>query len=407
MVKVSVVVPVYNAGMFLRECMDSLVNQTLPDIEIICIDDCSADESLSILQEYQSQDKRIKIIRNEVNLGAAESRNNGLAKTAGKYVQFVDADDYLKTDTLETLFYVAESRKADMCFLDMELTASGTRKDTIPEGIRGCYPEVYNGKTFMKLLTENDEFFLYLCMVFYRNQFLRESNLRFRRLLIGEGGDFILRALCTAQRVIVSNGKYYYRINETSITHINNAKYELLFGQTVQYIDVLRHFAEQEDAEELSFFLTDLYKKIAGGIQELTDESRRMFQKRLETPFEKHIFGMLQQANNIYGIIFDGKVLSEIRKKEYVIVYGAGYASKEMIELLHLYGIEIVGFAVTERKGGQTALYGHHVYEIKELVSYRENAVVLIAANRKYNREIQGVLEAYGFGDYIFLNIKI
>lgn len=407
MVKVSVIVPVYNAGLFLRECMESLVNQTLTDIEIICIDDGSTDESLSILHEYQSQDERIKIICNKANLGAAESRNEGLTEAAGKYVQFVDADDYLKADTLENLFRTAENRKSDMCFLGMELVTSGIEKVMFPEGIQGCYPEVYNGKTLMKLLTENDEFFLYLCMVFYQNQFLKEYQLKFKRLAIGEGGDFILRALCTARRVIVSNEKYCYRINDASVTHMDHAKEELLFGQIVQYIDVLRYFTEQENAEELGFFLAGLYKKIAGGIQGITDALSRKFENRLETSFEKHIFGMLQQTNNVYGIKFDEEILSEIRKKEYVIIYGAGYASKEMIELLHQHGIEIVGFAVTERREGQNAVYGHHVYEIKELLLYRKKAVVLIAANRKYNREIQEVLERYGFEDYIFLNIKI
>lgn len=407
MVKVSVIVPVYNAGMFLRECIGSLVSQTLSDIEIICIDDCSTDQSLSILQEYQSKDGRIRIIRNEVNLGAAASRNKGLDEAAGIYVQFVDADDYLDTDTLENLFRTAEGRKSELCFLAIELTGSDAGKAMVPGGIQGGYPEVYDGKTVMKLFTEKDEFFLYLCMVFYQNQFLQENKLRFRRMLIGEGGDFILRALCMARRVIVSREKYYYRINEASVMHRDNAKDELLFGQIVQYIDVLRHFMVQENADELGFFLTKLYKKIAGGIQGLSEELRKKFEKRLETPFERHVFGMLQQTNQVYGIELDDKILSEIQKKEYVILYGAGYAAKEVIDLLHRYGIGIVGFAVTERRSGQAAVYGHHVYEIRELLSYRKKAVVLVTANRKYNREIRDVLEAYGFEDFIFLNIKI
>lgn len=407
MAKVSVIVPVYNAELFLRECMESLVSQSLSDIEIICIDDCSTDESLSILQEYQSRDERIRIICNEVNMGAAASRNKGLDEAEGNYVQFVDADDYLDTNTLENLFRTAESRKSDMCFLTMKLAGSGVGKAMVPEGIKGCYPEVYNGKTIMKLFTEKDEFFLYLCMVFYQNQFLQENKLRFRRMLIGEGGDFILRALCMARRVIVSKENYYYRINETSVMHRDDAKDELLFGQIVQYIDVLSQFTEQENADELGFFLTALYKKMAGGIQGLTDELRRKFEKRLETPFERHVFGMLQQTNNVYGIKLDDKMLSEIQKKEYVILYGAGYAAKEVIDLLHRHGIGIVGFAVTERKSGQAAVYGHHVYEIKDLLSYRKKAIVLVTANRKYNREIRDILEAYGFEDFIFLNIKI
>lgn len=408
MVKVTVIVPVYNSEMYIRECMDSLVNQSLTDIEIICIDDGSTDGSLSMLYEYQLRDGRVKVICNETNMGAAESRNRGLSEAAGKYIQFVDADDYLELNTLEDLYQAAEDRKADMCFLGMDPVVPGTGTDMVQAGIKGCYPEIYEGKALMKVLTEKGEFFLYLCLVFYRNRFLKDNALRFRQITIGEGGDFILRALCMTQRVIVCDGKYYhYRINETSVTHSDNAKEELLFGQIIQYIDVLRYFSKQENAEELDCFLADLYRKTAGGIQGLSEKAAKKIENRLETSFEKHIFKMLQQKNDTYGIKFDEEVLSRIQKKNYVVIYGAGYASKEIIEKLHLYGIRIVGFAVTQRKKEQTAVYGHYVYEIGELVSYRKSAVVLVAANKKYNREIRDTLENYGFEDYIFLNIEI
>ena len=127
----------------------------------------------------------------------------------------------------------------------------------------------------------------------------------------------------------------------------------------------------------------------------------------LETDFAKYIFHILQQETKIYGIEFNEELLSRIRKKGHVIVYGAGYASKEIIELLQKHGIEIVGFAVTKRKEGQMNMYGHHVYEIQELKEYKDDAIVLIAANKIYNQEIQGVLGKYGFCDYIDLNVEI
>ena len=90
-----------------------------------------------------------------------------------------------------------------------------------------------------------------------------------------------------------------------------------------------------------------------------------------------------------------------------VIVYGAGYATKEMLSLLQQHKIEIAGFAVTKRNQDQFNIFGHHIYEITELQSYCNEAIVLIAANRKFNREIQDVLEKNGFTDYIFLNVEI
>lgn len=101
MVKVSVLVAVYNASMYLRECLDSLLGQTLHDIQIICIDDCSTDESLAILNEYSIKDNRVDVIALDENRGQAHARNVGLAKAAGEYICMLDADDWFDADALE------------------------------------------------------------------------------------------------------------------------------------------------------------------------------------------------------------------------------------------------------------------------------------------------------------------
>ncbi len=409
MVKVSVIIPVFNAERFLRDCLESLIHQTLQDIEIICIDDKSSDTSLGILYDFQKKDNRIKIICNEINLGAAESRNKGLSAAAGRYIQFVDADDYLELDALQNLYQISEYYHTDMCYLGMKFDVTQNRKnEVLQDSIVGKYPGVFKGRELLKCFTENKEFFLYLWSVFYRSAFIKENGLYYKKLIIGEGGNFILRALCLAERAVVCKEQYYhYRVNAYSVTHREDAKRELLLGQVVQYADVLQYFSMYEKAEELGMFLTNLYKKIAGGIQSLSNQDKKEIEIRLETSYEKHVFAMLQQKNDIYRIKFCDDILNKIRGKKTVIIYGAGYASKEVIEELQQNGIEIIGFAVTKRKKGQTALYGHHIYEIEELQLYCNEAIVLVAANRKYNNEIQIILEGYGFSDYIFLNVEI
>lgn len=409
MVKVSVIIPVYNAERFLRDCLESLVHQTLQDIEIICIDDKSSDASLDILDYYQKRDGRIKIICNEINSGAAASRNRGLTDAEGKYIQFVDADDYLESDALENLYHISERYHTDMCYLGMQFDVTQNKNnDILQDSIVGNYPGVFKGRELLKCFTENKEFFLYLWSVFYRNAFIKENGLCYKKLIIGEGGNFILRALCLAERVVVCKEPFYhYRVNAYSITHREDAKNELLLGQVVQYADVLQYFAMHEKSEELGLFLSNLYKKIAGGIQSLSNQEKQELENRLESSYEKHVFTMLLQNNDVYRIQFCDDILNRIQKKKTVIIYGAGYASKEVIEQLQKHGIEMMGFAVTKRKEGQTALYGHHIYEIAELQPYCNEAIVLVAANRKYNSEIQHVLEDYGFGDYILLNVEI
>ena len=144
------------------------------------------------------------------------------------------------------------------------------------------------------------------------------------------------------------------------IMHSANTKKELLTGQIVQFIDVLHYFSQEENAPSLAIFLEKLWKEVAGGIQNLSKTERLEIEHRLETGFAKYIFYMLQQKKQSYGITFDEDVLKRIEKKASVIIYGAGYASREMLELLNQYDIAIVGFAVTKRRTDRTSLYGSH-----------------------------------------------
>ena len=103
MVKVSVIIPVYNVEQYLKECLDSVINQTLKDIEIICINDGSTDGSLKILEKYESLDDRIVVFSQE-NSGLSATRNKGMQLSSGEYVYFMDSDDYLELNALEELY---------------------------------------------------------------------------------------------------------------------------------------------------------------------------------------------------------------------------------------------------------------------------------------------------------------
>ena len=112
MVKVSVVIPVYNVEDFLGECLDSICNQTLEDIEIICVNDGSKDRSLEILNEYASRDSRMTVLDQE-NGGHAVATNRGMKLATGKYIFFMDSDDILELTALEDTYKVAEERDVD------------------------------------------------------------------------------------------------------------------------------------------------------------------------------------------------------------------------------------------------------------------------------------------------------
>ncbi len=114
MPKVSVIIPVYNTEKYLRQCLDSVINQTLTDIEIICVNDGSTDNSTNILNEYANNDSRI-IVLSQKNSGAAIARNNGINNAIGDYLYFIDSDDYVDTTFLEKMYSKSLKYNADIC----------------------------------------------------------------------------------------------------------------------------------------------------------------------------------------------------------------------------------------------------------------------------------------------------
>lgn len=112
---VSLVIPVYNSAPYIRQCLDSIIQQTYEILEIICVNDGSMDDSLAILEEYAAKDNRIRIFSKEnEGKGAASARNLGLKKATGEYIQFIDSDDFFAPDMIETLVSKAVNTDADV-----------------------------------------------------------------------------------------------------------------------------------------------------------------------------------------------------------------------------------------------------------------------------------------------------
>ena len=164
MPKVSIIVPVYNVEAYLEKCLDSLVNQTLKDIEIIIVNDGSPDNSQKIIDEYQSKYKNIKSYQ-KTNGGLSDARNYGIKKATGKYIAFLDSDDYVTTDMYEKMYQKAISGNYDMVVCDLNYVYedkivpaySNIKTDTmnIKQTMINIYPVAWN-KLFKKTLFKDD-----------------------------------------------------------------------------------------------------------------------------------------------------------------------------------------------------------------------------------------------------------
>ena len=126
-IKVSVIVPVYNVEKYLRQCLDSLVNQTLKDIEIICINDGTKDNSVEIINEYVKKCPNIILI-NQENQGLGMARNNAMKHAKGDYIAFVDSDDWVDTDMYEVLYNKAIETDADIVECDYRMVFENSTK---------------------------------------------------------------------------------------------------------------------------------------------------------------------------------------------------------------------------------------------------------------------------------------
>ena len=214
MPKISVIVPVYKVEKFLPKCLESLINQTLKDIEIICINDGSPDNSLKILEEYAKKDSRIKII-NQKNAGPSVARNNGMSAASGEYIGFVDSDDWIDLDFYEKLYAAAKKYDAD-------IAAAGIIKSKRFKGnINYLNFETIEctEDTYKKYILCNIPDKCYIWNKIYRTSEMKKQNLQFVPDIYYEDMPFSCEALLYLKKLVVVPGTFYYynRLNSNSI----------------------------------------------------------------------------------------------------------------------------------------------------------------------------------------------
>lgn len=228
---VSVIIPMYNSARYIGSCLKSVLNQTFGLFEVICVDDCSTDDTIKIVAEMAQSDKRIKIIRHAKNSGtASEPRNTGLRVSRGKYIAFLDADDMYTPTALAELVTIAEKWQADVVHTEQVLFPENQTIDVTPQTKFTTFSKETGG--FSKeptLETDNiaervqmfckSRLFGWVHNKLYRRDFLMEKNLRFDKLLTSEDIVFYFKVICTAPRIVrVPNIIYIYRHNPDSIT---------------------------------------------------------------------------------------------------------------------------------------------------------------------------------------------
>lgn len=221
---ISVIIPVYNVEKYLKQCLDSLINQTLKNIEIICVDDGSTDKSLNILKEYAKKDKRITILMQQ-NLHAGIARNNGLKIANGNYIIFLDSDDFFKQDMLENMYKSAIKYHSEITICGFYKYDNKTHK---------VIKKVKTDEELVKRLSFNPSTLKNRALNFtnpapwnklFSKEFFIKNNLLFDDYISCNDLSCITLALALSKKVTLLKECYvYYRMNHNNLT-MNRGKH--------------------------------------------------------------------------------------------------------------------------------------------------------------------------------------
>jgi glycosyltransferase involved in cell wall biosynthesis len=286
--KISVIVPVYNAGKYLKKCLDSLINQTLKDIEIICVNDGSTDKSLETLRSYEKKDKRITVINHPKNLGNQVAKNTGLKNAKGDYIGFSDNDDWVDLNFFETLYKEAKSQNADLartCYY------YNYPNKEVPSEINGLINKKYDANEYLGM---NDHSVVNWNAI-YRRKYMIDNDIYYYDDILGvDDVPFTARTTYYSKKTIPVVGTYYHHRekikNQLSTLNLKKVKNVLKANKTT--IDFFNsvEFDDKEDylvAFERCIWRYDYIFKDALELEDFNVKEQKIFFEEFVDNFNK------------------------------------------------------------------------------------------------------------------------
>lgn len=246
MAKVSIIVPVYNVEKYLERCLESLIKQSYQNLEIICVNDCSPDESQKIIDAYvEKYPDKVKTVMNPQNMGLGNTRDNGRKYAEGEYIMFVDSDDFVDSNWVEVYVETMEKEKLDMVIGGFSLTnEKGIQPQPVPDSPFSIY------------------MYASACTKIYRKEFLEKNNISFGGIRRSEDVYWTLSlALHNPKYRIINNAGYFYWQNTESITRkMDKGKQvaedlHLLLGRLKEDLPLETASQFQKDMIEYNFIL--------------------------------------------------------------------------------------------------------------------------------------------------------
>lgn len=411
-IMISIVIPVYNAEKYISQCINSVLNQTYLDFEVLCIDDGSKDGSAKIVESLTKKDNRIKLFT-QPNQGAGKARNHGIQKARGKYLAFLDADDYyLDVNALEKMVTLCEEKKVPVCGSLLKRLENG--KEIEEPLFQHLKEELYEKKVYQNIEFQLD--YNYINFIFDREMILKNKIVfpDYRRF---QDPPFMVKAMYHAKQFVVADTYLYcYRRPEMTARFTPEKVFDLLKG----LIDNLE-FAKQHNLDKLFIRTKNRLEYEYGGmiyhniskksieILKLLLKANEIISEKLEE--EAYIIRPLQmmiekveEGNRNYEI----DLLTKIKTQDKIALYGAGKYARVFLKYLKGHGLlEKVSQIVVTSLNGNEKLEGIPLIAVSEFSD--RDTLLLVTLGGHFYPDIEETLlreeiNNYQFVDDVFLS---
>ena len=421
MCKVSIIVPIYNASKYLDECMESILSQTLTDIEVICINDGSTDDSERILDKYEKIDSRIKVI-DKKNSGYGDSVNQGIDMAKGKYIGIVEPDDYISLEMYEKLLEVAER-------FDLDIAKGNFAGFTGDDGYRKYEPQrvVAENGLYEKIFRPRDYKEIFRGGIInpagiYKKTFLDRHSIRHNITPGASYQDvgFWFQAMWYARKMYLINEIVYYYREDNMLSSTNNKNKVYCICDEYDYIRK-KMFQVNRSDDITALYTESMFCGYCYTVYRLDIENKIDFIKRFATDFmmlktegmlnmsylyddeKQTLSSILYQTEKYIGFVtrqadYYREKLRNIRK---AVIYGCGKYGQNLLKNMYSEELKkVVGFAVTNKDGEPDIVQGFAVKEIESYKSENDEIYVLIGTVKE-EEYIKNNLRRLGFDKII------
>lgn len=393
---ISVIMPVYNVEHYVGRAIESIQNQNFSSYEIICVDDCSTDSSYSVLESYASKDPKIKLYRNDFNIGVGANKNKAMRCARGRYICFCDADDYLSNGMFESLAGYISRFDVDGIVYGSEYwlgTQSSPCKfvDYLKNGV------MYSPYEILKFHVLEKKFYTSAARVIIKKLYIEKIQAKFTE---GTVCDDLQYTLCM---MLQHQGNFMY-LKESFYNYCNregSSSAGMIHGSFLcEFLNVIYQY--RENCGNIPVFLQEyLYGILANLYITINTKEKKVFSQYVSTQYGNDILcKVLSSSTSQYFKNIDIVISNVENNDSDIYIYGAGKYAVDLYRVLKAYGICVSGFVVSSLDGNVASIDDVKVFNIDDVACKICDSLILVATSPKHHDNIVRSL-----GEYSFYNV--